>query len=255
MEGGTASGSAAITRYANLSLAIFELSEGRYEQALAAAQSVADADAMGYSCQALPIVVEAGMRCGNRDVATGALACLAERATASGTPWALGLLARCRALVADGSSAASLYEEALDHLGKTSWRTEVAWTHLVFGEWLRRQKRRGEAREQLRLAYEMFDTMGAGSFAERARVELLATGERARTRSAETAHDLTFRELQIARLAGQRKTSREIGGQLFISANTVDYHLRNVFQKLGISSRRDLAGLLPDEVLTGLSLS
>jgi DNA-binding CsgD family transcriptional regulator len=255
VEGGTASGSAAITRYANLSLAIFELSEGRYEQALAAAQSVADADAMGYSCQALPIVVEAGMRCGNRDVATGALACLAERATASGTPWALGLLARCRALVADGSSAASLYEEALDHLGKTSWRTEVAWTHLLYGEWLRRQKRRGEAREQLRWAYEMFDTMGARSFAERARVELLATGERARTRSAETAHDLTFRELQIARLAGQRKTSREIGGQLFISANTVDYHLRNVFQKLGISSRRDLAGLLPDEVLTGLSLS
>jgi DNA-binding CsgD family transcriptional regulator len=158
-------------------------------------------------------------------------------------------------LVADGSSAASLYEEALDHLGKTSWRTEVAWTHLLYGEWLRRQKRRGEAREQLRWAYEMFDTMGARSFAERARVELLATGERARTRSAETAHDLTFRELQIARLAGQRKTSREIGGQLFISANTVDYHLRNVFQKLGISSRRDLAGLLPDEVLTGLSLS
>jgi len=248
VEGGTASGSAAITRYANLSLAIFELSEGRYEQALAAAQSVADADAMGYSCQALPLVVEAGMRCGNRDVATGALACLAERATASGTPWALGLLARCRALVADGSSAAWLYEEALDHLGKTSWRTEVAWTHLLYGEWLRRQKRRGEAREQLRWAYEMFDTIGARSFAERARVELLATGERARTRRAETAHDLTFRELQIARLAAQRTTSREIAGQLFISANTVDYHLRNVLQKLGISSRRDLAGLLPDEV-------
>jgi len=248
VEGGTAFCSAALTHCANLSLSIFELAEGRYEKALAAAQSVADADAMGYSCQALPTVVEASMRCNNRDVATGALACLAEQATASDTPWALGLLARCRALVADGSSAGALYEEALDHLGKTSWRTEVARTHLLYGEWLRRKKRRSEAREQLRRAYEMFETMGARAFAERARVELLATGERARSRRAETAHDLTSRELQIARLAAQRATSREIAGQLFISANTVDYHLRKVFQKLGIASRRELAGLLPDEV-------
>jgi DNA-binding CsgD family transcriptional regulator len=248
VEGGTAFCSAALTHCANLSLSIFELAEGRYEKALAAAQSVADADAMGYSCQALPTVVEAAMRCNNRDVATGALACLAEQATASDTPWALGLLARCRALVADGSSAGALYEEALDHLGKTSWRTEVARTHLLYGEWLRRKKRRSEAREQLRRAYEMFETMGARAFAERARVELLATGERARSRRAETAHDLTSRELQIARLAAQRATSREIAGQLFISANTVDYHLRKVFQKLGIASRRDLPGLLPDEV-------
>ena len=250
VEGGTAFCSAALTHCANLSLSIFELAEGRYEKALAAAQSVADADAMGYSCQALPTVVEASMRCNNRDVATGALACLAEQATASDTPWALGLLARCRALVADGSSAGALYEEALDHLGKTSWRTEVARTHLLYGEWLRRKKRRSEAREQLRRAYEMFETMGARAFAERARVELLATGERARSRRAETAHDLTSRELQIARLAAQRATSREIAGQLFISANTVDYHLRKVFQKLGISSRRDLPGLLSHNVIS-----
>jgi DNA-binding CsgD family transcriptional regulator len=151
-------------------------------------------------------------------------------------------------LVADGSRAGALYEEALDHLGKTSWRTEVARTHLLYGEWLRRQRRRTEAREQLRRAFDMFETMGARAFAERARVELLATGERARTRRAETAHDLTSRELQIARLAAQRATSREIAGQLFISANTVDYHLRKVFQKLGIASRHDLPGLLPDEV-------
>jgi len=149
--------------------------------------------------------------------------------------------------MADGSSAEALYYEALDHLGKTPWRTEVARTHLLYGEWLRRQRRRTEAREQLRRAYEMFDTMGARAFAERARVELLATGERARPRRAETAHDLTPRELQIARLAAQRGTSREIASQLFISANTVDYHLRKVFQKFGISSRREIAGLLPDE--------
>jgi len=247
VEFGTAFRAAAPIHYANLSLSIFDLAEGRYEKALAAAQSVADKDAMGYSCQALPTVVEAAMRCNDREAATGALACLAEQATSSGTPWALGLLARGRALMADGSSAEALYYEALDHLGKTPWRTEVARTHLLYGEWLRRQRRRTEAREQLRRAYEMFDTMGARAFAERARVELLATGERARPRRAETAHDLTPRELQIARLAAQRGTSREIASQLFISANTVDYHLRKVFQKFGISSRREIAGLLPDE--------
>jgi DNA-binding CsgD family transcriptional regulator len=136
----------------------------------------------------------------------------------------------------------------LSRLSHTSWLTEVARTHLLFGEWLRRRKQRSEAREQLRAAYEMFDTMGATAFAERARVELLATGERARTRQAETAHELTSREFQIARLAAQRATSREIAGQLFISANTVDYHLRKIFQKLGISSRRELPGVLPGEI-------
>jgi DNA-binding CsgD family transcriptional regulator len=240
--------SATPIHYAHLSLSILELAEGRYEEALVAARSIADADAVGWSCQALPNVVEAAMRCGDREAATGALASLAERATASGTPWALGLLARCRALVADDLSAEVLYEEALEQLGKTTWLTEVARTHLLYGEWLRRQKRRLQAREQLRTAYEMFDTMGAKAFAERARVELLATGERARTRRAESVHDLTSRELQVARLAAQRATSREIAGQLFISSNTVDYHLRKVFQKLSITSRRELPGLLPDDV-------
>jgi len=245
-EAGTAVHTQVIVHWADLALSIFALGEGRYETALTAAQAVADAGTTGWACQALPLVVEAGMRCDGREAASGALTVLAERATASGTSWALGLLARCRALVADGSSAGTLYEEALDHLGKTPWRTEVAQTHLLYGEWLRRQKRRTQARERLHTAYEMFDTMGAKAFAERARVELLATGERARTRRTETAYDLTSRELQIARLAAQRATSREIAGQLFISANTVDYHLRKVFQKFGISSRRELAGLLPD---------
>ena len=245
-EAGTAVHTQVIVHWADLALSIFALGEGRYEMALTAAQAVADVGTTGWACQALPLVVEAGMRCDEREAASGALTVLAERATASGTSWALGLLARCRALVADGSSSGALYEEALDHLGRTSWRTEVARTHLLYGEWLRRQKRRTQAREPLHTAYEMFDTMGARAFAERARVELLATGERARARRAETTHDLTPRELQIARLAAQRATSREIAGQLFISANTVDYHLRKVFQKFGITSRRELAGLLPD---------
>jgi len=231
---------------ANLSLSILDLAEGRYEAALDAVSSIAENDPLGYGCEALPIVVEAAMRCDNREAAVDALAILSERALASGTPCALGLLARCRALTADSSDAGALYEEALNHFGRTSWRTEMARTRLLYGEWLRRQKRRTEAREQLRRAFEMFDTMGAKAFAERARVELMATGERARSRRVETAHDLTSRELQVARLAAQRATSREIAGQLFISANTVDYHLRKVFQKLGVKSRRDLASILFD---------
>jgi DNA-binding CsgD family transcriptional regulator len=244
MEGGAAFCYATLISSANLSLSTLDLAEGRYDAALSAALLATRGDGLGWSSEALPIVVEAAVRCGNTASAMDALQCLTERATASGTPWALGVLARCRALVADGPDAGALYEESLDHLGTTSLRTEVARTHLVYGEWLRRQKRRAEAREHLRRAFEMFDTMGARPFAERARVELLATGERARARRVETTHDLTSRELQIARLAAQRATSREIASQLFISANTVDYHLRKVFQKLGVTSRRDLSGVL-----------
>jgi DNA-binding CsgD family transcriptional regulator len=193
------------------------------------------------------MVVEAGTRCGDYESASVALTMLAGRANVSGTPWALGLLARCRALTAQDSSAGEFYEEALELLGQTSWATEKAHTYPLYGEWLRRQKQRSGAREPLVRAYKMFETMGAAAFAERARVELLATGERVRTRRAETAHELTPRELQIARLAAQRATSREIATQLFISANTVDYHLRKVFQKFGISSRRELAEALPKE--------
>jgi DNA-binding CsgD family transcriptional regulator len=244
MEGGAAFCYATLIYSANLSLSTLELAEGRYDAALAAGLLVTRGDGLGWSSEALPIVVEAAVRCGDTASATEALNCLAERATAAGTPWALGLLARCRALLTNGAAAAGLYEEGLNHLSQTSLRTEVARTHLVYGEWLRRQRHRTEAREQLRRAYEMFDTMGAKVFAERARIELLATGERVRARRVETAHDLTSREMQVARLAAQRATSREIAGQLFISANTVDYHLRKVFQKLGVTSRRDLSGVL-----------
>ena len=245
--GGTAAHTGGIVHMADLALSIFALGEGDYKTALVAAKSAAEADHITWACNALPLIVEAGARCGERDDASHALALLAERATASGTPWALGLLARCRALVAGDANVDNLYMEALAQLSQTSWLTEVARTHLVYGEWLRRKKRRSEAREQLRKAYEMFDSMGAMSFAERARIELLATGERPRSRRSDTRHDLTPRELQIARLAAQRATSPEIASQLFISTNTVDYHLRKVFQKFGISSRREIAGLLPDD--------
>jgi DNA-binding CsgD family transcriptional regulator len=243
----SAFGAASLVERARLSLTILELAEGRYEEALAAAQAVVAGNLLGWGCQALPLTVEAAIRCGRRDAAMDAMAILSERAAASGTPWCLGLLARCRALLADDASAAELYEEALSQLGQTVWVTEVARTHLLYGEWLRRQKRRTDAREQLRRSFDIFLSMGAGPFAERARLELLATGEQARARNITSSYDLTSRELQIARLAAQRITSREIAGQLFISTSTVDYHLRKVFQKLGVSSRRELAPIILED--------
>jgi DNA-binding CsgD family transcriptional regulator len=237
-----------LVHMADYALSVYALGNGHYETALTAAKAVADADVSGWSGLCLPTVVEAGTRCGDHESASMALTVLTERATVSGTPWALGLLARCRALTTLDSSAGQLYREALDFLGQTSWATEVAHTHLLFGEWLRRQKRRGAAQEQLRRAYELFDSMGAKAFAERARIELLAAGVRAESRHVESAHALTPREMQIARLAARRATSREIAAQLFISANTVDYHLRKVFQKFGISSRRELAGMMGEVV-------
>jgi DNA-binding CsgD family transcriptional regulator len=248
IEAATAFGVALTVHSTKIALANLDLAKGHYEAALVGAQSVTETDGLGGNAEALPVVVEAGIRCGDRKVAADALARLSERATASGTRWALGVLARSQALVTDATNAGRLYAESLDHLSKTSLVTEVARTHLLYGESLGRQKRRSEAREQLRNAFDMFDTMGATAFAERARVELLATGEHARSRRIEAALDLTPRELQIARLAAQRETSREIAGRLFISANTVDYHLHKVFQKLGVSSRRELAGMLKDEV-------
>jgi DNA-binding CsgD family transcriptional regulator len=180
-----------------------------------------------------------------RGIAADALARLVEMTSLSGTDWALGIEARSRALLDDGADTEGLYREAIDRLGRTRMRAELARSHLLYGEWLRRERRRTDARAQLRTAHGMFDAMGMAAFAERARRELQATGETARRHAAGIRDDqLTAQELQVARLACDGLTNPEIGARLFISARTVQYHLRKVFAKLDISSRSQLDRVL-----------
>src|SRR6266851_4993782 len=194
----------------------------------------------------LPDLIEAASRCGERAVAAEATAEFAARALPGGTAIALGLLAVSRALLADDASAERLYQDAIGHLSHCRGNLRKARAHLLYGEWLRRQKRRLDARTQLHAAHEMFLRMGADAFAERARVELAATGERARKRTNDTRRDLTPQEAQIALLASRGATNGEIAGRLFLSASTVDYHLRKVFRKLELTSRRQLARAMPE---------
>ena len=222
-------------------LAVLELGLGNYQAALQSALGVYEDDAPDVGTQVLPDLVEAGARCGQTGVAEAALERLAERAAAAGTPLALGLLARSRALLAGDADAEPLYEEAVKHLTQCRARPQLARAHLLHGEWLRRQRRRRDAREQLRTTHDMFTSMGAEAFAERARVELLATGERARQRTAGTEAELTPQEAQIARLVSEGDSNRDIAAQLFLSPSTVDYHLRKVFRKTGVTSRTQLA--------------
>ncbi len=222
-------------------LAVLELGLGNYQAALQCALGVFQDDAPFFGAVVLPELVEAAARCGQTGLADAALGRLAERAAAAGTPLALGLLARSRALLAGDDNAEPLYEEAIGHLGQCLARPQLARAHLVYGEWLRRQRRRRDARAQLRAAHDMFTSMGAEAFAERARIELLATGEHARKRTAETETKLTAQEAQIARLVSQGDSNRDIAAQLFLSPSTVDYHLRKVFRKAGVTSRTQLA--------------
>jgi DNA-binding CsgD family transcriptional regulator len=220
---------------------------GRYDDALAAAERAAeDPHGLGTPMWLLADLVEAAVRSGKPERASGPIAQLTLIAEANGTGWALGFLARSRALLSEGDTAEELYREAIGRLGGTRIRVTLARTHLVYGEWLRRENRRVDAREQLRLAHAMLTEAGMEAFAERARRELLATGETVRKRSVETLDELTPQEGQIARLAADGNTNPEIGAQLFLSPRTVEWHLRKVFTKLGVSSRRQLRTALPD---------
>ncbi|HEY2436681.1 MAG TPA: LuxR C-terminal-related transcriptional regulator, partial [Solirubrobacteraceae bacterium] len=221
--------------------AVLDNGLGRYEQALAAARrAVEDTHASWWDQWGLVEFIEAAARSGKAALAVDALGQLAETTAASGTDWALGVEARSRALLTEGDAAEPLYRQAIERLARTPVRVELARAHLVYGEWLRRERRRLDAREQLRHAHELFTQFGMEAFAERARVELEATGERARKRTVETRTDLTAQEAQISRLAAEGATNQEIAAQLFISPSTVDYHLRKAFRKLGVKSRHQL---------------
>jgi DNA-binding CsgD family transcriptional regulator len=224
---------------------------GRYEDALVAAEQAAeDPHELGLSTWVPTEVIEAAVRSGEPERAAGPLARLQEISRAAGTDWALGVEARSRALLRDGAAAEALYREAIERLGRTHIRVALARAHLLYGEWLRRQRRRMDAREQLRTAHQLYSAMGMEGFAERARRELQATGETVRKRSVRTRGELTAQELQIARLANNGLSNQEIAARLFISARTVQYHLGKVFTKLAISSRSQLDRVLPSEPST-----
>jgi DNA-binding CsgD family transcriptional regulator len=235
-----ARGEEAIIAYAELNAAVLYNGLGRYDRAMAAAERALPADVAMLVRGGSAELIEAAARSGEREVATTALEKLTERTGFAGTDWALGVDARSRALLSAGKEAETLYRQAIDHLGSTLVAVHLGRAHLLYGEWLRREGRRVDARQQLRTAYEMLTTMGADAFAERTRRELVATGETVRKRVAGTLDQLTPQEAQIARLAREGRTNPEIGAELFISPRTVEYHLHKVFSKLGIGSRKEL---------------
>ncbi|HTX31749.1 MAG TPA: AAA family ATPase [Solirubrobacteraceae bacterium] len=226
---------------------------GRYDAALAALGPPERYDEGGAANWALIELIEAAVRSGQSQLADGALERIVETTRANGTDWALGTEARCRALLSEGESAETdvLYREAIGRYGATRLRVHVARAHLLYGEWLRRERRRVDAREELRAACEMFMAMGVEGFAARAERELLATGEHVRKRSVETRDELTPQEAQVARLARDGLSNVEIGERLFISQHTVAYHLRKVFSKLDITSRNQLGRVLPESTSAG----
>lgn len=216
----------------------------RYEEALQAARTGIEHDGFNFTGLSLVEHVEAATRCGELDQARASAARLVELTRAADSGWARGAGARSQALLADGDEADRLYRTAIVEFGRGSVVVEVARTHLLYGEWLRRVNRRSQAREHLRTAHEMFDRMPAQAFAERARRELLATGEQVRARETGPASALTPQESQVASLAAGGMTNAKIGAELFISPHTVEWHLRKVYTKLGINSRRALPGAL-----------
>ena len=243
----------AVAIWAHWAAAVLYNGLARYQEAAAAArQATSNTFEYWVSVWALPELVEAAMHVGDAELAREALKRLAETTQPAGTDFALGIEARSRALLSDGTGASDLYRDAIERLSRTRLRPELARAHLLYGEWLRREGRRVDAREQLRAAHHLFGAIGMEAFAERARRELLATGEKARKRSPGTRDELTPQEEQIARLARDGLSNPEIGAQLFISARTVEWHLRHVFAKLDITSRRQLqTALLEDGRLAG----
>jgi DNA-binding CsgD family transcriptional regulator len=225
-----------------LSLATLELGLGNYPEALDAARQLADGT-LHLRTHGLPLVVEAAVRSGRVDMAEDALEELRRRSAGARTALAASVLARATGLVAQGPEAEAHFVESLELLSTWPRSTESARTRLVYGEWLRREKRRSDAREQLREAHTAFAEMGARAYAERAHRELLATGGRARKRRDDTANDLTPQERTVALLAAEGATNQEIAGRLYLSASTVDYHLGKVYRKLEVRSRRDLRRL------------
>lgn len=237
---GAARGEGRITALIGYASALLYNGLGRYQAACEALRRVLDYEDLGLYGMNLAELVEAGVRGDEPTLAAEALRQLDERATVSGTDWGLGVLARSRALMCDDPAAEDHYVEAIERLGRTRIAVDLARAHLVYGEWLRREKRRGDARTQLRTAHEMFTGFGAQAFAQRSRRELQALGEKVSSRPATGGDVMTPQERQIAELAGAGLTNAEIGAQLFISAHTVEWHLRKVFAKLGIRSRREL---------------
>ena len=231
---------------ANWSEAVLSNGLGRYAEALAVAEPASEETRLPYITQLiLPELIEAAVRTGQTEIARDGLDRLSAMTTIEGSDWAKGLEARSRALVSEGREAERCYAEAVERLGRTPLRPELARAHLLYGEWLRRETRRVDARQQLHAAYHLFTAIGAEAFAERARRELLATGEKVRKREVDTSSQLTPQEQHIIRLARDGRTNREIAAELFISTRTVEWHLRKVFAKLGITSRRDLHNTVP----------
>jgi DNA-binding CsgD family transcriptional regulator len=247
----TARGQGIFVSFAQHALAILDIGLGHYREALTAAQEASEDNPFCVTTAILPDIVEAAVRCGERDVAAAAVERLADTAIPSGTEWGLGMLARSRALLAEGEAAEQLYEEAIDHLKRCRVTPQLARARLIYGEWLRRERRRRDARKQLRMAHEIFASMGAAAFADRAGVELYATGERTHRRTVEAVDLLTPHEVHIARLAAEGASNLQIAAQLFISPRTVEYHLSKVFRKLGIGSRTQLSRRLLERGMSG----
>jgi DNA-binding CsgD family transcriptional regulator len=235
----------ALGRRADYASAVLYNGLGRSAAAYDAARGPFAHESMGYGSHIVPELAEAAARTGDLKLLGAVQEWLSERARVTPTEWVLGIEARARALLSDGAAAEQCYLESIEHLGRTRVRAQLARAHLLYGEWLRRENRRVDAREQLRNAYEMLTEMGIEAFAERAKRELAATGETVRKRTVETAVELTAQEAQVARLARDGLSNPEIAARLFISSRTVQYHLGKVFTKLGISSRSQLHLVLP----------